>query len=166
MRQAIGRRSAILVGGITIAVLAGALIRPHRPTWPTDHATPDDCLAAFRDASLDGDAARYRRCLAGPLRAETDRLHGDDATLASALREARLGVKHWVESCRTEETPERVVALIDEVRPTGQRQLRVQLERLSTGWFITAIERGPERPAPVRYGTPAPDPQPRADDDP
>ncbi len=150
-------RRVVLLAGISIAVLVAAL------TWsrlakPRGFATPEDCLGAFRDATLDGDAARYRSCLGEPLRSQVQQGYPDDGALASALREGVQGVKHWVEAGRPEEQGDRAVARVDEVRVTGQRRLQVYLERSHAGWRIVRVEKGEEKPAAVRYGTTAQQP--------
>jgi hypothetical protein len=154
MHIATRHRRVLLLSGLTLAVLIAALVSPRKPKQ-SGYATPDDCLAAFRDATLDGNAVRYRSCLGEPLRSEIQRAYTDDTTLAAALREGVRGVKHWVEAGQPKEQENRAVAIVDEVRATGQRRLQVSLERSGMGWLIVRIEKGDERPAAVRYGTPA-----------
>ena len=57
-------RGALLVAGI-FGLLIGALF------WSMPlqgFRTPEDCVAAYREASLAGDIRRYLACLAEPLR--------------------------------------------------------------------------------------------------
>jgi hypothetical protein len=157
MHRAARRRRLLVLGGLTLAILMVVLAWSRKPKG-SGYATPDACLAAFRDATLDGDAVRYRSCLGEPLRSETQRRYADDAALIAALREGTRGVKHWVEASRPDEQGDRAFALVEEVRVTGQRRLEVYLERSGAGWLIVRVEKGEERPAAVRYGTPAGEP--------
>lgn len=156
-------RRAILVAAVSVAALAVALGLRARDK-ATVFATPAECLAAFRDANLDCDAARYRNCLGGTLRTETDRDYPENAKLALALRESQQGVKHWVESA-AQSSGDRAAAAVDEVRITGQRRMYIELARSEKGWLITQIKRGDEKPASIRYGTPSGDFQQGRDDD-
>ena len=165
MPQVTSRRRVFLVGGLTLVLLAAVLALP-RLAKRAEFATPADCLAAFRDASLDGDAQRYRTCLGGALRGETDRTFADDAKLTASLQAARQGLKHWVETAPAITSRNRATAAVDEVRVTGQRRLRIQMELFPSGWLITRIEREQEKPAPIRYGTAAGDFQRGEDDEP
>jgi hypothetical protein len=149
-------RLLVLVG-LTLAVLIAALAWS-RSAKERRYATPEDCLAAFRDATLDQDAARYRSCLGEPLRSQVQSRYADDAALAAALREEIQGVKHWVEAGRPEAQDDRAVAVVEEVRVTGQRRLQVYLEHSRAGWLIVRVEKGDEKPAAVRYGTTAGEP--------
>ncbi len=150
-------RRVVLFTGISVAVLVAALAWS-RLAKPRGYVTPEDCLGAFRDATLDGDAARYRGCLGEPLRSQVQQSYPYDAALATALREGIQGVKHWVEAGAPQEQGDRAVASVDEVRVTGQRRLRVYLERSHAGWLVVRVEKGDEKPAAVRYGTTAQQP--------
>jgi hypothetical protein len=143
---------AALLGALTLAALAGALAWSVGPR-PSSYATPEECLEAYRTACLAGDAPRYRACLGEPLRSETEHSYADDHALADALRRQTDGVKNWVEVGVPEVRGGRAVATVDEVRATGQRRLRVHLERAGGGWLVVGVERGEERAPDVRYGT-------------
>jgi hypothetical protein len=146
------RLRPILLSAVTLAVLAGALAWSLR-SRSTRYATPADCLEAYRAASLAGDAARFRGCLGEPLRSEVQRSYADDHSLADALRRDTTGIKNWVDLGPPEVHGDGAVAVVDEVRATGQRRLRFHLERSGSGWLIARVEKEDERAPEVRYGT-------------
>ncbi len=145
-------RRRLLPVALTCAVLAGAVAWSLRPR-PTGCRTPAECLGAYREACRAGDAARYRRCLGEPLRSEVRHAYPDDAALAGALRREARGVKGWVEVGPPDDQGGRATAEVEEVRETGQRRLRLDLEQSPDGWVIVRIEKGAEQPPDIPYGT-------------
>ena len=150
------KRAAIvglLAAGAVVAVLwwqggSGA------PADGSGFATPALCLDAYRDAVQEGDAAGYLRCLGEPLRGEARGKNPDDRDLGETLRREMRGVKSWVVTDRPEAQGDRASAVVEEVRPSGVRNVRFRLERTGAGWLIVGIDRGDERAAGIRYGTP------------
>ena len=135
----------LLVVGLGLA----ALLVYGPPRRPTGFATPADCLDAYRDASKDGDMARYLRCLGEPLRSEQQRTLDSDA-----LRRRLEDVKGWT---RLEPVIQELSAYVDvdQVRTSGTARVRFHLQRVDQGqgWLIVRVDAPKEVPAPVPYGT-------------
>jgi hypothetical protein len=142
----------LLLVALTCLALAGALAWALRPR-PTGFATPAECLAAYREACQAGDAERYRRCLGEPLRSQVRQTYPGDDALAEALRRESGGLKGWVEDGPPDEQGGRATANVEEVRESGQRRLRFELERARDGWHIVGVEKGAEQAPEIRYGT-------------
>jgi hypothetical protein len=142
----------LLTLAVTCGVLTGTLAWSLRLP-PAGYGTPAECVDAFRDACRTGDAARYRRCLGDPLRSEVRQTCPGDDSLAESLRREARGLKGWVQVGPPDEQRDRAVANVEEVRETGQRRLRLWLERSSEGWLVVRLEMGAEQAPDVRYGT-------------
>jgi hypothetical protein len=148
----LSRTSRLLPIVLTVVVLAGAVIWSLRPGG-TGCRTPVECLAIYRDACREADAARYRRCLGEPLASQMRNAYPGDEALAESLRRDAREVKGWVEVRLPDLEGARAVADVEEVRETGQRRLRFFLEQSHKGWFIVRVEKGVEQRPDVRYGT-------------
>jgi hypothetical protein len=156
MRKTSSYLRAALLGIVTIGILA-LIVRWCTPSGPSEGAanftTPEACLDAYRDAKADGNAAVYLRCLGEPLRSETRRLYRDDQEMGLAIRKEMKEVKSWAVKERPDAQAEKGTAIVEEVRASGIREVRLQLLRTRDGWLIVAIESGKQRPATVPYGT-------------
>ena len=141
------RRLLIL---LAVAALGGGLLLAVRRVGapPAGFATQAACLDAYYAATRAGDAAAYRRCLGGALAAEERGAAAD--VLAERLRQR--AVKGWGQAGATQDG-DRAVIDVDEVRLTGTCRVRFELRRDAGGWRVVAVDRGPERPAAVPYGT-------------
>ena len=140
------RLTALVI--LILGLLAAAVWWSQRskPGFPN----PEDCLEAYREACLAGDAEKYLSCLSEPLRSEQARAGAGQ--LGKQLRQGMAGVTGWAtQSLAVEGSAAR--AEVEEVRRTGTRQLRFRLERSGSGWLIAGVEASPERPAAVPYGT-------------
>jgi hypothetical protein len=146
--------------GLTLALLIVAV----RWSLPSKRfASPEDCLGAYYEACLAGDADLYSRCWATPLRSEIR--HGLGAQDRSAELLQQKAVKNWVvvaqpaAALRTSDAEVSMKAqgptsvLVDEVRPAGIKRIRFRLELLSGSWLIIGIERVEERQPSVPFGT-------------
>ena len=140
------RRLLLLV----LAAAAGGLLWLARRdlATPAGFHSPNECIDAYYAATRAGDAAAYRRCLGGALAAEERGAAAD--VLAERLRQR--AVKGWGQAGATQDG-DRAVIDVDEVRLTGTCRVRFELRRDAGGWRVVAVDRGPERPAAVPYGT-------------
>ncbi len=156
MRQSSPYFRAALLGLGTLGILV-LILRWSGLPWSSEGAarfsTPEACLEAFRDAQCDGNATRYLRCLGEPLRSQTRRKYRDEKELGAAIREEVKQVKSWAVKERPDGQATKGAAVVEEVRVSGIRELRLQLERTGEGWLIVAMEYGKERPASLPYGT-------------
>jgi hypothetical protein len=137
-----------LVIGLVLLLAVVALVLYGRSKSPQGFTTPGDCLDAYRDASKDGDVARYLSCLGEPLRSAKQQ----SVSAADLIREMD-GVKGWsrhepVIRDRTADVE------VDLVRKTGIFRLGFRLQRAEYGWLIVALDGPHERPSQVPYGTP------------
>lgn len=136
----IGYPCVTLLAALTLVLAAAFGCRsPHSKGF----ATPAACVAAYVEAVKDGDVARYRSCLAEPLRsqsretAESLRVKLPDPTLVQHEPEIDGSVAY---------------VDVDEVR-TSIRRSRFRLEHSGAGWLITAIGPPKEITPPVKPGT-------------
>ncbi len=127
---------------LTLALLAAAVWWSSRRDG---HPTPAACVEAYRDALVEGDVAKYRGCLAGPLRSQA-------RESAETLREKMKDVRGWVQHDPVVEGPVAHVD-VDEVR-SGVRRFRFRLEQTGGGWRIVEVGPAQEITPPVRPGTP------------
>jgi hypothetical protein len=141
------RRRLLVAMGLILAL--GALVLYGRPRSSQGFATPGECLDAYRDASKEGDVARYLSCLGEPLRSEKQQ-----AVTAADLIRGMQGVKGW---SRHEPVIREEMADVDVdlVRQSGTYRLSFRLQRVNHGWVIVALDGPHERNSPVPYGTPA-----------
>ncbi len=148
LRSAVGRR-------LVVAVAAGLLFAAvlYRPGGRGGFATPVECLDAYAAARQDGDAERYLRCLAGPLREQLRARYPDPARLAEQLREETAGLRGWVQAAAPAVEGNEARAEVDEVRADGVRRLHFRLERSAGGWLVAGVDAPRARPAPIPYGT-------------
>jgi hypothetical protein len=125
---------------IALLVLAGGGLR----WWisPSGFRTPDECLTAYREACLAGDAGRIRNCLGEPLSSRAED--------AAAARMA--GLKGWSQSVESIREKDAVV-VVDEIRSGGIRRVRYRLERTANGWLIARIDPPENIPPAVPFGT-------------
>lgn len=124
---------------VTLAVGAVAVLA-YRPA-ERGFDSPAACLAAYRDAAADGDAATLRRCVA------------DGAVgLEEAQRELRA-VRHWNQYA-AEGDGNSATIVVDQVRTEGTiHRVRYRLERSRPGWRIVAVGGAEVVRPPVRPGT-------------
>jgi hypothetical protein len=143
------RRLLIL---LAVAALGGGLLLAVRRVGapPAGFATPAACLDAYHVAGRAGDVAAYLRCLGEPLLTEERGVAPD--VLAERLRRQAQPVKGWAQA-REAVDGDRATVEIDEVRLTGTCRVRYSLRREGDGWRVVAVDRGPERPAAIPYGT-------------
>jgi hypothetical protein len=145
------RLRLVLIGVVSAAGLLALALS--RPTGRQGFATPGECLEAYRGASETGDAARYLRCLAEPLRSRTRQHFPEPERLAEALRQDMEGVKGWVVTSAPAVEGDTARAEVDVVRQDGVRRLRFHLERSGGGWLVAGVGSPQARPAAVPYGT-------------
>lgn len=146
------RRGArvLLVLGVAALLLA---VTVHGPGGRGGFATPAECLDAYAAARQDGDAERYLRCLAEPLRQGLRERYPDPNQLSGALREETASVKGWVQASAPAVEGDVARADVDEVRPDGVRRLHFRLERSAGGWLVAGVDAPRARAAAVPYGT-------------
>ena len=156
MRRSLPYLRGVLLGLATLGVLM-LILRWSNPPGSSEgvgrFTTPEACLDTFRDARADGNASVYLRCLGEPLRSQTRRKYRDEQEMGLAIREEMKLVKSWAVKDRPDPQATQGTALVEQVYPSGVRELRLQLERTGEGWLITSIENGKERPASLPYGT-------------
>jgi hypothetical protein len=142
------KRRRLLIGLILVPVLA-LLVLYGRPRAPQGFATPAECLDAYRDASKDGDVARYLSCLSESLRSEKRQ----SVQAADLVREMD-GVKGWSrhEPVMRDGTAD---VDVDLVRQTGTFRLVFHLRQVDSGWVIVGLDGPHEQPPTIRFGTPA-----------
>jgi hypothetical protein len=136
-----------LVFLLVLSLGLAALIVSELPRRPSGFATPADCLDAYRDASKDGDVARYLSCLGEPLRSEKER-----ALNRANLLRTMEDIKGWT---RLDPVVSQSAAYVDvdQVRTSGTARVRIHLQRYGGGWLIVSVDAPKDVPAPVRYGT-------------
>jgi hypothetical protein len=142
-----------LAGLLVIAALLVLLVRWFGPTSASGFATPQECVAAYAKASLEGDVAGYRRCLTVDRRAESERRFPDSAKLAEELRSSMAEVKSWVQNGDSEAEESGARVAVDVVRPEGTRRIVFHLERGPRGWLIDRVDEPQEVHTPIRHGT-------------
>jgi hypothetical protein len=133
------------------AVLLGLAL--YHPFGREGFATPAACLDAYAAARQDGDAERYLRCLAEPLRAAARQRFPDNARLAESLREETAGIKGWVQASAPVVQGSVAQAAVDEVRADGVCRLHFRLERSGGGWLVAGVATSRARAAAIPYGT-------------
>jgi hypothetical protein len=142
------RRLVIL---LVLVAAGGGLWLARRSTAPAGgFSTPGECVDAYYAATRAGDVAAYLRCLGEPILAEERNASGDG--LVERLRRQAQSVKGWAQAGEAVDG-DRATVEIDEVRLTGTCRVRFGLRRGAGGWGVVAVDRGPERPAAVPYGT-------------
>ncbi len=141
-------RRMLTILAVTLALLAAALYWSGRQQQ-SGFATPSDCIGAYRDASKEGDVAKYLNCLGEPLRSDKQRT----ITSQDLLRDME-GVKSWGESKDAPVIQDTVAYVnVDKVRPHGTTPIRFRLEKSGQGWLIVGIEQGNETKPAIPYGT-------------
>jgi hypothetical protein len=145
------RLRLVLIALVSAAGLVAVAL--YRPTGGQGFATPGECVEAYRVASEKGDAGRYLRCLAGPLRSRTEQHFPDSGRLAEMLRQDMEGVKGWVVTSAPAVERDTARAEVDVVRQDGVRRLQFRLERAGGGWLVAGVSAPQARPAAVPYGT-------------
>jgi hypothetical protein len=144
------RSRVILLTSLAVVLAVAAVWWSQRRSG---FASPGECLDAYYEALLSGDAAKYEACLGDDLRAETRRRYASDAELGSALRMGAADLKNYVrQGDGTTDGADRKVT-VEEVRASGVRRVRFRLRPGGDTWRIVGIDRGPETPAAVPYGT-------------
>jgi hypothetical protein len=140
----------IILAALGLAVLA---VRLASSSARTSYATPSDCLDAYRDACLAGDAATYLNCLGEPLRSQAAQRFTDLSALADYLQRNMKDAKSWVELGSPEVAGSTAVVDVEEVRTAGSLRTRFHFQRLGRGWLIVQIEQPQEVPTSIPFGT-------------
>jgi hypothetical protein len=116
------------------------------PQGARDRATPEACLALFREALVREDVGALQQTLTTALR---QRLTG---RLTEWLQDQRQ-VRSWSEY-PAQVRGRQAEVLVDEVLRDGRTcRVRYQLEQEAGGWRICQVERLEVRPSPVPPGT-------------
>ena len=144
------RLRIIALASVTFVILAFIVYgSKRRPVFET----PTDCLDAYREAIVTGEVKQYEKCLAEPLRAKIQRQHSNAHALAEALRTDAQEIKSWIQRDALATAAATVQVDVDEVRPSGNRRIRFQLQRFDAGWLIVGIDQPKFVPAGIPYGT-------------
>jgi hypothetical protein len=135
-----------------LAAAGGGLLVGGRRTGspPGGFPTPAAAIDALYDATVAGDAAAYLRCLDEPLLAHERGVA--PGVLAELLRWQTQGMRGRGNAGEVVDG-DRATVEVDEVFATGTRRVRFTLARGAGGWLVVAVDRGPERPAAIPYGT-------------
>jgi hypothetical protein len=148
------KRRSLLVGLMVVGVLLPIWYWGMVRSGPR-FSTPLECLEAYREACVAGDANAYLECLAEPLRAETEQRFPDRAALAESLRAQSQTLKGWAALPADAPASQGAETRMDveETRITGKRRVRFVLRSSSQGWRIVAIGRPVDVPTDIPYGT-------------
>ncbi len=127
---------------VTLVILVVVLLnREQEDTPATEIQTPEKCVTAFYEATVDQDKDRLQTFLSPALQNQTHQLIQEKANIQSLMNHGSMKNK------------DSVFVDMDEIRKEGTRRVRFQLEQAKGSWIITAIGSPKEIKLNVPFGT-------------